>query len=266
MNRLGINYSRDAGLTAGEAFSLFAQLGFDAIFTGFFGTTALMEPYAEEARRAGLFYECLHAPFGHINDIWSPEDCGDRMEKELTDTIDAAAAFSIPYVVLHLSSGDRCPCINDVGHARFDRIVNRAVQKNVTVAFENQRKLANLAFVLELYQDVPNVGFCWDVGHEKCFADGREFMPLFGNRLVYTHIHDNLCVHNGDLHLIPFDGAVDYTRTAHHLRQFDGTLTLEILPKNSDRYTNVPMRDYYRRAYDAAVRLRTLVEDAKRKA
>lgn len=263
LNRLGINFTRDAGLPAEEAFPLFSDLGFDAVFTEFFGTTALHEPYAEAAQRAGLYYECLHAPFGHINDIWSDGASGDRMEKELCDTVKAAAAFSVPYVVVHLSSGDHCPSINDTGHARFDRLIECAVRNHVTVAFENQRKLANLAFVMELYRDVPNVGFCWDVGHEKCFADGKEFVPLFGDRLVYTHIHDNLCEHNKDLHLIPFDGAIDYTRTAQHLKNFGGTLTLELLPLNSNRYTDISPRAYYTRAHDAAVRLRDLVSDAR---
>ena len=33
-------------------------------------------------------YETIHAPFGHINDIWIDKDEGDVMEKELTDCID----------------------------------------------------------------------------------------------------------------------------------------------------------------------------------
>ena len=262
-NRIGVNYTRAAGLSPKEAFSLFVSLGFEATFTGYLGTTALNEPYAEEAAKAGIFYESIHAPFGHINDIWSDNEAGDRMEAELRNCIETASALSVPIVVTHLSSGEHCPCINDTGHARFDRLVNAAVRNNITLAFENQRKIANLAFVMELYADVPNVGFCWDVGHEACFTDGREFMPLFGDKLVYTHIHDNSGIHNEDLHMIPFDGTIDYTRTAEHLKAFRGTLTLEFMPQNSDRYQNITARDCYERAAGSAMRLRELVEKAR---
>ena len=132
----------------------------------------------------------------------------------------------------------------------------------MTLGFENQRKIGNLSFILELYNDVPQVRFCWDVGHEACFTPGREYMPLFGNKLVYTHIHDNEKVYNGDLHLIPFDGKIDYRRTAELLRKYDyqGTLTLEIAPKKSGRYDDLTIDQFFARAYTAAQRLRDLVD------
>lgn len=261
MNKLGVNYNVATQMTPAEAFALFASLGFDAVFTGYFGSTAAMEPFAAEAARNGLLYESFHAPFGHINDIWLPGDGGDQMQKELTDCITSAGALAVPIVVIHLSSGEHPPYDFDLGHKRWDVVVDCAVRCGVTVAFENQRKLANLAYAMELYADVPQVGFCWDVGHEKCFANGMEYMPLFGKRLVYTHIHDNFRVHGGDLHMIPFDGGIDYSVTASHLKKagYTGTLTLELLPKKSPAYADVPNEVFYQRAYDAAVRLRGML-------
>ena len=90
-------------------------------------------------------------------------------------------------------------------------------------------------------------------------------MPLFGKKLVYTHIHDNEKVYNGDMHLIPFDGTIDYHRTAELLRKYkyQGTLTLEIAAKKSGRYDDLTIDQFYTRAYDAAKRLRVMVDDSQ---
>lgn len=258
MYRLGINYTSSAGITVDEAFEMFADIGFDAVFTMMPQNPDKLENHANSAAKNGLLLESVHAPFDGINDIWSDGQNGDIMEKRLFDCIAACGKNSVSIAVLHLSSGENAPCVCDAGRRRFDRLVEAAVKNNVIIAFENQRKLANLAFVSELYGNVKNVGFCWDVGHEKCFAHGREYMPLFGKKLVYTHIHDNLCTRNEDMHLIPFDGKINFHTVAAHIAAsgFSGTLTLECLPEKSGLYTGVSPRGYYEKAYAAACKLR----------
>lgn len=266
MYRLGINYDETAALSPKEAFTLFRELGFDAVFTGYFPSDpTFVDTCAVCAADAGLAYESLHAPFGHINDMWKEGDDGDRMLRELTDTVEAAHRLNVPIAVVHLSSGVNAPCVNDIGHRRFDALMEHAVKHGVTIAFENQRKLANLAFVMELYQSVANAAFCWDVGHEQCFTEGREFMPLFGKRLVCTHIHDNLAEPGGDLHMLPFDGRIRFERTVQLLKQYDyrGTLTLEVFRNFSDRYRALSPEEYYRRAFEAAAKLRAMAEKAQ---
>ena len=146
----------------------------------------------------------------------------------------------------------------------FDSIVNYAAKKGITIAVENQRKLGNIATILELYNKDCNVGFCWDVGHEKCFARGREYMPLFGDRCIATHIHDNNMIYNCDEHLIPFDGKIDYRRTAELLKQYDykGSLMLELdLPgARSDKYRELTLQQFVQKAYAAVNRLRIISE------
>ncbi len=248
-NRFGINFDSNGNLSPEEAFPLFQELGFSCTFSEY-ADRALANKWVQEARRAGLVFESFHSPFGHINDMWKDGECGDRMLDSLVETVDAASELEVPIVVVHLSSGDEAPCINDIGHARFDRLVEEAVKKNVTVAFENQRKLANIAFVMELYRDIPNVGFCLDLGHEMCFTAGREYMPLFGDRLVYTHIHDNLCEPNGDLHLLPFDGKIDYAKNFEYFRKYGytGSFTFEVMRGKTELYRGMTAVEYYTRA------------------
>jgi len=272
MYKLGLNYYSGFGIPCEDWMKTVKELGFDAVFSGFTAKSAdkllSMGEFAELAAKNGLVYDCIHAPFDTINDIWSTADCGDVMLNRLTDCIEGCGKYGVPTVVVHLSSGTKPPHINDAGRLRFDKLIDCAVKNNVTVAFENQRKFGNLSFVMELYEDVKNVGFCWDVGHEKCFASGKEFMPIFGDRLVYTHIHDNYCLPNGDFHMIPFDGKIDYSRTAELIKKYpcsNGTLTLEVFPIPGNQiyylYEGLTACEYYAKAYNAASKLRQLVEN-----
>ena len=265
MNKLGVNFSRNYYQEEANSIRGLKEIGFDAFFTGWEGDNpALIEENAENARKVGMWYECIHAPFAHINNIWKAGEDGDTTLGELTRTVDYCRQFGIPKVVVHLSSGDAAPCVNDIGHERLDRLVDHAVKNDITVCFENQRKLANLAFAFELYAGVEKVKFCWDVGHEHCFAYGKEFMPLFGDKLVYTHIHDNFSVHNEDLHMLPFDGGIDFTHVAELLKKagYEETLTLEVIPPKSGRYEGWTAEKFYREAFARVTRLRELVEKA----
>ncbi len=135
--------------------------------------------------------------------------------------------------------------------AALKKLMEEADKKGVTVAYENQRKISSLAMMLEFY---PNAGFCWDAGHEGCFTPGKQFMPLFGDRLTCLHLHDNNGIFNGDDHLIPGDGTLDFDRVARQIAQsgFSGTVMLEILRENTHRYDALSPTEYYRRAGAAA--------------
>ena len=165
-------------------------------------------------------------------------------------------------MVVHLSSGLKAPAISEIGQARFRRLVDYAIQKDVKIAFENQRKLANLAWALETFEDTDMVGFCWDCGHESCFTPGREYMPLFGNKLICTHIHDNEGVYNKDSHLIPFDGNINFERFAEHIRnaRYQGPLTLEVIPKNSNSYDHMMPDEFLEKAATSIKRLVNMVD------
>lgn len=135
-------------------------------------------------------------------------------------------------------------------------------------AFENQRKLANLAWAMETFGPDSNVGFCWDCGHESCFTPGREYMPIFGKRLVCTHIHDNHGIYNGDDHMLPFDACMDFEKVARQIREsgYEGSLMLEVGPGAHEVYQNLTWEEFFERAAVAVKRLRDLVDGPAEKA
>lgn len=262
MHTLGINLHAIKGLTDDEYLREIAALGFSATFSGV-KDAARQATIADSCAKYGITYETLHAPFSHINDIWREDDCG--MLDALFTCIDHCVYAGVGIAVVHLSSGETPPPMCDLGFDRIRRLVAYAVGKNVKIAFENQRKLGNLSWALETFGS-DAAGFCWDCGHESCFTPGRQYMPIFGNRLICTHIHDNTGIFNMDNHWIPFDGQIDFSRVAAQLRAADysGSLMLELgnsSPNGSgDKYDGISPEEYLRRAYTAAATLREMVD------
>lgn len=262
MRNIGINVSKNISFGTEEYIYSIAKTGFNCIFTC--GNDDDFVAFVNrKCLEYGLIYETLHAPFDGINRLWDKEE-GKALIDTLCHSVDIASDNGIGIVITHLSSKENCPPVTDAGLLHFDRLVNYAAKKNIRIAVENQRKLGNIATILELYGKETNVGFCWDVGHEKCFAHGREYMLLFGDRCIATHIHDNNMVYNCDEHLIPYDGQIDFRRTAELLSKYDykGSLMLEIdLPdERTDKYKNLTLQQFVQKAYAAANRLRIISE------
>ena len=259
MRKIGININACTGIDDCEYIKKIAELGFSAIHSCVFDKERLAR-IADYCVSNGVEYENLHAPFGHINDIWFDGDAGEAMLKELIKCVDMCVLVGAKISVVHMSSGENAPPVTDIGRRRFTKLIDYAKQKDIRLAFENQRKISNLAWVFENFTSDDNVGFCWDCGHEKCFTPGKEFMNLFGERLICTHIHDNFGIYNQDSHLLPFDGSIDFGKVLKNLERvnFKGNLMLEVLAQNSNMYDSVSVFEYLSKAEESAKKLLTL--------
>lgn len=245
-----------------EQIAYMKKYGFSGTFCG--ARNPRLGEIVDLCREAEITVENLHAPFKHINDIWLDTPDGERMLAELLESVDDCARYGIPLLVVHLSSSDYPPPINPLGMHRFGLLMAYAKEKGVTIAYENQRKLSNIALAFEEFEDAV---FCYDTGHESvlCLLN-IAFMPLFGKRLGALHVHDNHCVHNADEHLIPGDGTVDFARVTDDIAasDFKGTMMLEIMVGNSTCYEGVSADAYYAKAAAAARKLADTVEEKRR--
>ena len=241
-----------------EQFRLMKKHGFETTFC--FSNLSELENIMSLCEKYGIKMENYHAPFSHINDIWRDIPEGEAMLKELTDSVDVCEKYGVDTLIVHLSGGK--VRINDLGLSRFDRLMAYAKEKGVTIAFENLSTLANLACAFEEYEDAR---FCWDVGHEKAYTHGRQYMPLFGDKLVAMHVHDNTCVHKEDLHMIPFDGSIDYDRVTTEIAKvnYNRSLMLEIMAHRTESYVEMGADAFYERAANAAKKLAREVESKK---
>ncbi len=261
MKKIGINLGcYGNGLSIEEQIRLMAENGFETTFMG--SENSNIDQIVRLLRETEIRCENCHAPFDKINDIWVSGDAGENMLARLIQSVRTCAQNEIPTLVVHLSSGVNAPRINDIGNERFDRLMAEAKACGVLIAYENQRKLANLSMVMEQY---PEAGFCWDVGHEACFAGGREYMPLFGSRIIALHLQDNHCEFNRDEHLLPYDGTIDMELAARRIAEsgYQGSIMLEVIRQNSHFYDDLSPDEYYRRAAAAARRFAESVERAE---
>jgi sugar phosphate isomerase/epimerase len=101
-------------------------------------------------------------------------------------------------------------------------------------------------------------------------------LALYGDRLIATHINDNLGVSDytgeikpqDDLHLLPFDGVKDWTDFAQRIQKcgYNGALTFELKLASqpgrheNDAYREMPFERYLAEAYKRACRVATLVQ------
>lgn len=250
-----------------DSLKLLKDAGFDAFFSNCYDLRSVAA-LKEESLRLGLDMEFLHAPFFvhapgyvHINTFWRADLTFLPLKRAIAASIDAAANAGITTVVEHVSGGWEAPPLTDLGFSRFDWMVEYALRRNVRIAFENLRNVGNLAALMERYERIPEVGFCYDVGHEHCYTQDVHFLDLFGRRTFCTHIHDNPGrdpqdpVKDMDAHMLPFDGTIDYPDVIAQLDHYgySGTLMLEV--EQVSRYAHLSPEAFVQQAYERACRL-----------
>ena len=264
--KLGIVASCLSGVPETDALEKIRNAGFDTVFSNQNDAGTVCE-LRERCDRLGLTLDFLHAPFAGINDFWTPGLAYRGLRDGIRKSIDAAAQAGVPTVVCHVSSGWSPPQLCDVGFDRFDALVDYALTRKVRLAFENLRKVGNLAAIMERYERIPEVGFCYDCGHEHCYTRTVNFLDLYVDRLFCTHIHDN---HgrdpdnyrdDPDEHLMPFDGNIDYADMMRRIGQtaYTGALTLEISRRGA--YEKTSDGDYLAIAYDRISRIAALAKE-----
>ena len=271
--KLGIECGGVASMSEAETLSLIKEAGFEAVFSCQYDLKTV-DALKNECEKLGLSLDFLHAPYAvnrpfrvHINDFWRSDLTYLPLWDAIRQSIDAAQACGIGTVVEHISGDWTAPPITDTGLSRFDALVSYALERNVRLAFENLRNLGNLAVLLERYESFPQVGFCYDCGHEHCYTGHIPMMTLFGSRCFCTHLHDNFGrdpqhpKRDTDAHLLPFDGTIDYTAVMASLRQsgYTGTLMLEVSYENRQPiYEALTPRRYFALAYERLSRLAKL--------
>lgn len=220
--------------------------------------TCVMALLAEQ----GIIVDNFHAPFKGQNAIWTEGEDGEAVLARYMHTVDLCVHYGVPLAVGHVSNGRPMPPITQVGIERFDALMSYAEHKGISLAFESHRYVENVRFVLERY---PKLGFCLDTAHEDAFTPGVRYMPMWGDRLVATHISDNDCACDVDMHMLPFDGHIDFAKTAAELARYNynGTLMLEVKPDNHALYKDVPISAYYREAAARVRKLAAMVECEK---
>lgn len=222
------------------------RVGWDGFFTGWKPDMDVAE-IAAKAKRLGLLYQSIHAPFNKVNTLWDAGEAGDDCLRMLMDCVTACARNDVPLCVVHAFIGFEQHNPTDLGVERFDRLCAHADSLGIHLGFENTEGEEYLQRVLTELVHHPSCGFCWDTGHEMCYNHSKDMMALYGDRLVGTHLNDNMGITgdhitwHDDAHLLPFDGIADWQGIRDRLRRhgWNGPLTFELTAANKpNRHTH----------------------------
>lgn len=273
--KLGFSIGQSFGLSIPEAVQLVKASGFDALSPEWKPDGSHLE-YICAAKDIGMTLQSLHAPFLKAKDMWgSDEAAGQAAVDELLCCLKDCADHGIPVMVVHAYIGFKEHEPTPYGLKRFGQVAEEAQKCGVKIALENTEGEEFLYALMEHFAGNDTVGFCWDSGHEMCYNHGQDLLARFGDRLLVTHLNDNLGIRAfdgeitwlDDLHLLPFDGIADWTTNAHRLKKAScpEILNFELGRKSkpgrheNDLYEKMTAEEYlaecYKRACRVAVKL-----------
>lgn len=269
---LGLSESQ-FGLPLEEQIRLWRETGFEGFFTDWeYGADlrALRRTGDEE----GMIFQSVHAPFTQINALWKPMENTAAAVQEQIDCLRACAEVQAPIMVMHPFIGFTEHEPTQFGLDNFARVADEARRLGVKIAIENVEGEEYLTALMAHFAGDNGVGFCWDTGHELCYNHGKDMLALYGDRLLCTHLNDNLGIRDfggeitwlDDLHLLPFDGIADWQDIAARLNRhgYDGILTFELCTgskpgrRDNDKYKRMDVREYIAEAYARACRVAAL--------
>ena len=270
--KIGICFARYYDIPLKEELQMIKDVGFDAISLSWRAETELRES-ADVANALGLELQSLHAPFGNAANLWSEdEDTREAAQNEILAVVDVCASLQIPIAVVHVWIGFEYTFEKErLNYKSFETIVRHAKEKQVRIAFENTEGIEYLYALMEHFKDNDTVGFCWDSGHEMCYNYSSDLLGVFGDRLLMTHLNDNLGISRfdgkifwtDDLHLLPFDGVADWEDNIRRLKRLprlpilNFELNIHSKPNRheNDGYEQMTPTQYYTEAYKRAGRL-----------
>ena len=215
------------------------------------------EEQVKLCKKLGFNIIFAHLGYQNINSIWEEGIDGDNLVKRYKKDIKDCKENGIPMVVMHLTSKKKAPIYGEIGLNRIRKIIEYAKELNIKVAFENTKIKGYLEYVLENIKD-DNVGICFDAGHYHVHFDDEFNFEFFKDRIFAVHLHDN--DKSDDLHLLLFDGTIDWKYVINKLKECDynGPITMELCYRYD--YLKMPLDEFYKAGYERGLQLLKIVE------
>lgn len=268
---MGMNVSEAFGEPIEKQIMMLRKTGFEAFFTDWKREHPI-EKWAKLADEIGMIYQSVHAPFGGTKALWHGDpESAENAFNDIIDCIHSCSENNIGLIISHCYIGfDGVVDITEIGLERYGKIIDEAEKCGVNIAFENTEGLEYLQKLFDVFGSRNNVGFCLDTGHEMCYNFSEDLLERFGDKLIATHLNDNLGIKDfggktfwhDDLHLLPFDGIRDWDETARRFKahNYDGILTFELCKSSkpnrheNDKYERMSLQDYFTESYIRACR------------
>lgn len=235
-----------------ERYRLIKTAGFDRVMLWWsdkFGRGAGYQEDVHLAQKAGLEIENIHTPVHEQNYLSSDNLSGESVYQTYWQCVEDCVVFNIPTMVIHLPA-DKYP-ISALGAKRLEKLIHKAEDREIKIAFENLENIRNLDMVLNTFPS-KFIGYCYDSCHHQNYAPDIDLLNKYGKRLMALHLQDNGGKY--DQHQLPFDGNIDWTDVMRKiaLTGYQGATTLE--PMNWD-YETLSIQEFLDRAYQRAKQL-----------
>ena len=269
MEKLGFSLQDSYALPMPQVMDLLADTGFCAVSPGW-QRDGNLDEIVRLAKLRNLSVQTLHGPLRGMPTMWGQDpEIARPLLQDLMQSATDCAKFEIPILVVHPWNGVNYTfCKEGLCFDHFDTLVTHAENLGICIAFENLEGPEFLSELMNRYTGSRTVGFCWDSGHEQCFAPDWDFLSLYGDNLIMTHLNDNLGITDptgklhgtDDLHLLPGHGKISWENAISRLKtakkQEILNFELKIRPKGDrctlDLYSKMPLQQYLQEAYRRA--------------
>ena len=268
--KLCLSANENYGLPMAELIKQIHKVGFDAFFPTW-NEHPPIDEWAKTAKEENIIIQSVHAPYYIVDAMWKNDDRTQKALSDLLDCLEDCARYEVPIMVTHAFIGFNEHTPTDIGIENFGKLIKKAEEYGIKIAFENTEGEEYLAALMKAFDKSKALGFCWDSGHELCYNHSKDLLGMYGNHLVATHINDNLGIkdYNGnitcvdDLHLLPYDGIADWDYNIKRLKNagYDGILTFELKKRSiperheNDKYVAMSTEEYLTECYIRACKI-----------
>lgn len=270
--KTGISVGNSYKIPTADLVKTLKKIGFDAVSPEWVNHDD-MSKIVSSARECGLEIQSVHAPFHRISNLWSRDKAvSEPILNEILATIADCKTYSVPIAVVHTWIGfEYAFHPENLYFENFERLVAAAEKSGIKIAFENTEGEEYLFALMEHFEGNDTVGFCWDSGHEICYNHSMDLLKKFGDRLIITHLNDNLGISRfdgktywtDDLHLLPYDGIIDWDSSINRLKQskrleiLNFELNIKSKPNRLENeiYGQMSLEQYFTEAYKRACKI-----------
>ena len=217
-----------------ERISAIAEVGFDSVCLDFEKNLERTETSWENQMRLAQKYclpvENVHLTGSGMNSVWERGEEGDAVIRRLMEELRDMSSLGVKVGVAHVTWGHDLPEGGfEIGLERYVKAVETAEKYGVILALENSVYAQYVHYLLGNIKS-PNVGFCYDSGHENAFTPNEDYLSRYGDILVAMHLHDN--DGKNDNHMLPLhrNGTIDWRKKVSDLKKtslFNRMITLE---------------------------------------
>lgn len=203
-------------------------------------------------RNLGLDIVFAHLGYQGINNLWIENEAGEALVERYKKDLDDCKVNGIDLVCMHLTSKSEAQGPNETGIRRLQQIADYAEHLGIKIAFENTKIKGYQEYVLAHIKN-DNVGICLDSGHLHAHFNDELDFSLFKDKIFCVHLHDNLGIK--DLHLIPFEGTINWEWLIKKLKEchYTGPVTMELVYQND--YVKMDITEFYKKGLEAGRKL-----------